>query len=74
MFTYRDVLYQEERRKDEMVQAEQRRLRRLIAAENSPDFVTVRPWRVRFGAMLTAWGQRLEALDAAASRPTPHAG
>jgi hypothetical protein len=67
MITWADYLSQAERRKDEMAQAEQHRLRLQVAKRHSPLLKGFRPLLVRLGGLLVTWGYRLQAQNASRS-------
>ena len=67
MITWADYLSEAERRKDEMAQAEQYRLRLQVADRHSRLLKRFRPLLVRLGDLLVTWGYRLQAQYATRS-------
>jgi hypothetical protein len=67
MITWADYLSEAERRKDEMAQAEQYRLRLQAAKRRSRLLQRFRPLLVRLGGLLVTWGYRLQAQNATRS-------
>jgi hypothetical protein len=60
MISVVDFLYQVERRKDEIAQAEQYRLARQVARHNPAIRRTYRRLLARLGKLLVAWGCQLQ--------------
>lgn len=68
MITGRDYLAEVERRKDEMVRAQQHRVRRLASGYRASALDTrYRQALMRLGSLLVAWGSRLQEI----STPNP---
>ncbi len=71
MINWNDVLYAEERRKDDLVWAEKERLIRQMRGCRSSARVRYRLWLAHLGAQLVTWGRRLQARYATPSGVWP---
>jgi len=67
MFSYADYLYEAERRKTEIAQAEQHRLSLQVAKRDSLLLQRIRPLLARLGELLVTWGHRLQTRYATES-------
>ena len=63
MITLADYLYEVERRKDEIAQAERYRLSLQAPLRNSSFLKALRPLLARLGGLLVRWGSQLQTRD-----------
>ena len=66
-----DLLVEQERRIDEMVRAEQHRLRRQIPRSASPIEQRYQRLLARIGDLLVAWGSQLQTRFVTEGKPSP---
>lgn len=74
MITFADYLYEAERRKEEIAQAEQHRLRRQISKQNLQVANGRLRLLARLGELLVTWGCQLQTRFAAEGNANPCPG
>jgi hypothetical protein len=74
MITYADYLHEAERRKDEMAQAAQYRLRQQVPRQTLPLKQKYQRLLSRLGELLVVWGYQLQTRHVAESSASPSVG